>query len=138
MDSLYLGRSGSHSSPRRRSSRRGRAGRSSAPGSPGLSDTSPGSCGQTGLPGRLEKEAWSALTHHSSMQLLLVCGTELARVPQALYHHLEETWDPCGWSTLGPETENTEGGEALGVNMAFLDTVLRSRGAREPPHMPWA
>lgn len=75
--SLYLGRSGSHSSPRRRSSRRGRAGRSSAPGSPGLSGTSPGSCGQTGLPGRLEKEAWSALTHHSSMHCLCMAQSWL-------------------------------------------------------------
>lgn len=40
---------------------------------------------------------------------------------------------PLGWSSPGPETEGTEGGEALGTNMAFLHTVLRSRGARDSP-----
>lgn len=58
--SLYLGCSGSRSTPRRRSSRRGPAGRSSAPCSPGLSGTSPGSCGQIGLPGRLENKQCTA------------------------------------------------------------------------------
>lgn len=68
--SPYLGCSGSRSSPRRRSSRRGPAGRSSAPCSPGHSGTSPGSCGQTGLPGRLEKQVWSALTCCLTMHCL--------------------------------------------------------------------
>lgn len=72
------------------------------------------------LAGWKKKHGVPSPTIHPCTYCLCVSQSWLG-CPKPCYHHLNEMWDTCGWSSPGPETEGTEGGEALGMNTAFQD-----------------